>query len=75
MYLTTSYINQQINVESSYCRELIYNIEHCIHHQAFIKTALFSIGKTEIEENFGVAKSTIQYRKKINSLYTDNSIF
>ena len=51
-------------IESNYYRELMYNIEHCIHHQAIIKIALLHLGKTEIVENFGIAKSTIEYRRQ-----------
>jgi hypothetical protein len=56
--------NHENVIETNYYRELIYNIEHCIHHQAFIKIALLQLGKTEIAENLGVAKSTIEYRKQ-----------
>ena len=50
-------------VASSYSRELIYNIEHAVHHMALIKVALNEL-KFEIKnEAFGVAYATIQYRK------------
>jgi translation initiation factor 2B subunit (eIF-2B alpha/beta/delta family) len=50
-------------VTSSYSRELIYNIEHAVHHMALIKVALNEL-KLEIKnEAFGVAYATIQYRK------------
>lgn len=64
LLLTTLYNNQEVSIESNYFRELIYNIEHCIHHQAIIKIALLHLGKTGIAENLGIAKSTIEYRKK-----------
>lgn len=64
LLLTTLYNNQEMSIESNYFRELMYNIEHCIHHQAFIKIGLLHFGKTEIAENLGVAKSTIEYRKQ-----------
>ena len=64
LLLTTLYNNQEMIIESNYYRELMYNIEHCIHHQAIIKIALLHFGKTEIAENLGVAKSTIEYRKQ-----------
>lgn len=50
-------------IETSYYRELIYNIEHCIHHQAIIKIGHYYLGKDLKNENFGVAKSTINYRE------------
>ncbi len=49
---------------TNYERELLYNLEHCIHHQALIKVALLQLESIEIDENFGVARSTIEYRKQ-----------
>lgn len=56
--------NETILIESNYDRELLYNLEHCIHHQALIKVALIQMATIEIDENFGVARSTIEYRKQ-----------
>lgn len=53
---------EQITIESNYNRELLYNLEHCIHHQALIKVAIFQCEGVVINENFGVARSTIEYR-------------
>ncbi|KOY85939.1 hypothetical protein AD998_07095 [bacterium 336/3] len=64
LYLTTLYNNQDIITITNYHRELMYNIEHCIHHQAIIKIAFLYFEKTNIDENFGVAKSTIEYREQ-----------
>ncbi|NVJ63332.1 MAG: DinB family protein [Flavobacteriaceae bacterium] len=58
--------NQQKNIQSSYQRELLYNLEHSIHHQAIIKVALRTLRSVEIDENFGVAPSTIRYRLSLN---------
>lgn len=53
---------------SSVAREIHYNIEHCIHHLALIKIGLKIIKPDlEIPANFGVAPSTIQYRKALAS--------
>lgn len=54
----------EIRIESNYHRELLYNLEHCIHHQALIKVAVLVDGHTELHEHFGVARSTIEYRKQ-----------
>ncbi len=51
-------------IESNYYREVLYNLEHCIHHQALIKVALLSIKDIQISEGFGVAPSTLQYRQQ-----------
>ena len=53
-----------INIESNYARELLYNLEHCIHHQALIKVAILQCENVQIDANFGVARSTIEYRTK-----------
>ena len=53
-----------LNIESNYFRELLYNLEHCIHHQALIKVAILQLDHLTIDANFGVAKSTIEYRKQ-----------
>ena len=55
---------EEIRIESNYFRELLYNLEHCIHHQALIKVAILMNSKLEVDENFGVARSTIEYRKQ-----------
>lgn len=49
---------------TNYYRELLYNLEHSIHHQALIKVALFGFKNIEISHSFGVAPSTIEYRKQ-----------
>lgn len=54
----------EIQTESNYHRELLYNFEHCIHHQALIKVAVLQHATISINENFGVARSTIEYRKQ-----------
>lgn len=55
---------EELLTESNYNRELLYNLEHCIHHQALIKVALILSKSVEVDTNFGVARSTIEYRKK-----------
>lgn len=51
-------------IESNYYREVLYNLEHCIHHQALIKVGLLSIKDINIADGFGVAPSTLQYRQE-----------
>ena len=63
MLLKTLHSNSSNTIETNYNRELLYNIEHCIHHQAIIKIALLSLGIDTTQENFGVAKSTLANRK------------
>lgn len=64
LLLKTAYNCQATLIASNYFREVMYNVEHCIHHQAIIKIAFLSLGKNDMDKNFGVAKSTILYREK-----------
>ena len=49
---------------TNYFRELLYNLEHSIHHQALIKVALYRLSHIKISDSFGIAPSTIEYRKQ-----------
>jgi hypothetical protein len=53
-----------VKIQSNYYRELLCNLEHCIHHQALIKVAVLQCENIVVDENFGVASSTIEYRKQ-----------
>lgn len=55
---------EELHIESNYYRELLYNLEHCIHHQALIKVAVLQLEHLQINPDFGVAPSTIEYRKQ-----------
>lgn len=51
------------SVETTLDRELIYNIEHAIHHMAIIKIGMKVIApEIGISSDFGVAPSTVRYR-------------
>lgn len=56
-----------LEISTNFYRELLYNIEHCIHHQALIKVAFNEIKMSHLlNKNFGIAPSTIQYRETQN---------
>lgn len=55
---------EEIRISSNYFRELLYNLEHCIHHQALIKVAVLQCETVIIDPDFGVARSTIKYRSE-----------
>lgn len=55
---------EELLIETNYHRELLYNLEHCIHHQALIKVAIIQNATIAVDENFGVARSTIEYRNQ-----------
>lgn len=52
-------------VPSTLARELIYTIEHTIHHLAIVKIALkMSMPSFQLPVHFGVAPSTIRFRQE-----------
>jgi len=54
--------SQKIN--TSLFREMAYNLEHSIHHQALIKIGCNSMALGDLlDENFGVAPATIRFRQ------------
>jgi len=55
--------NQEVFLSTSYSRELIYLGEHTIHHFALIKIGITALcPELALDQNFGVADSTIKYR-------------
>jgi hypothetical protein len=53
--------DQLVELDTTYYRELVFTLDHCVHHQALIKVALRN-ATVKVDENFGVAKSTLAYR-------------
>jgi hypothetical protein len=53
-----------ISVNTNYQRELIYNIEHAVHHMAIIKIGMPEAAPyITLPGDFGIAASTIRYRE------------
>ncbi len=52
-------------VETTFERELVYNIEHAIHHLAMIKIGLrIAAPEIVLRAGFGVAPSTVRYQQQ-----------
>jgi hypothetical protein len=55
-------------VASSISRELIYLLEHTIHHMAILKMGcIVSFPHIGFDEYFGLAYSTIKYKQRVHS--------
>lgn len=50
-------------IHTNFEREVLYNIEHAIHHMALISIAVKEKTNISLPENFGVAYSTTQHKK------------
>ena len=54
-------LKELITLETNYLREIAYNIEHSIHHMALIRVGVNELSTVEVDENFGIAASTIKH--------------
>lgn len=53
-----------VKVDTNSTRELVYNIEHAVHHMAIIKIGIREIAPyVRLNYDFGVAASTIRYKE------------
>ncbi len=58
-------------IATNLARELLYNIEHAIHHMAVIKIGLqLASDPVRLPDTFGVAPSTLRFRQKSIALKT-----
>ena len=55
--------DEVITVATNFHREVVYNLEHAIHHMALIRIGIQEVCAITLKEDFGVAPATIQYRK------------
>ncbi len=63
LMITYGLSGQETVIESNYFREVMYNLEHAIHHHALIKVGIQQLSDLRLPDNFGVAPATIEYRK------------
>lgn len=53
-----------ITITTNYYREIAYNLEHTIHHMALIRVGITEVSEIQLSDDFGVASSTVKYRKQ-----------
>ena len=53
-----------ITIDTTATRELVYNIEHAVHHMAIMKIGIKEIASyVQLSPGFGIAASTIRYKE------------
>ncbi|HRI21201.1 MAG TPA: hypothetical protein PLA68_09600 [Panacibacter sp.] len=57
--------DEVIAIKSNYRREVVYNLEHTVHHMALIRAGITELSNIDLPQDFGVASSTIKYRKAV----------
>lgn len=51
-------------IETNATRELVYNIEHAVHHMAIIKIGIREVAPyVKLPADFGIAASTVRYKE------------
>lgn len=55
-----------ITIDTTAMRELVYNIEHAVHHMAIMKIGIREVASYIIlPSDFGIAASTVRHKEKI----------
>ncbi len=55
-----------VMIETNYLRELVYNIEHAVHHMAIMKIGIREAAPyVKLAHDFGIAASTIRYQETV----------
>lgn len=58
-----------LSVDTNALRELVYNIEHAVHHMAIMKIGIREIAPyITLSQNFGIAASTVRYQETRSAL-------
>lgn len=52
-------------VKSTYYRELVYTLEHAVHHMALLKIGIHNSTNLSVPSEFGVAAATVNYQNSI----------
>ncbi len=53
-----------VSIDTNYVRELVYNIEHAVHHMAIMKIGVREVAPyVTLAADFGIAASTIRHKE------------
>ena len=55
--------NHVMQFATNYYREIVYNLEHTIHHMALIRVGLKELTSIELPDNYGMASATVKHKK------------
>ena len=54
---------QLMQFATNYYREIVYNLEHTIHHMALIRVGLKELTSMDLPDSYGMASATVKHKK------------
>jgi len=58
--------DESVTISSNFLRELVYNIEHAVHHMALMKIGIKEVAPyISLPSEFGIAISTLRYKEAL----------